>query len=195
MNLCREHWNEEDYEKYIGYLKSLQDENYRKFHQSLTTTRYEILGLRVPMQRKIAKEISNILQADIFEIKPKIPYSKDDLNWQDENSRSSLEMKRLISNPDIIDQNINFNNYERIFIGFPIWWYEAPTIIHSFLKKYYFKNKTIILFASSGSSLFGKTKNVLEKFVDSSNIMIEGKVFHNFNKKDIDNWINNFKEN
>lgn len=58
MNLCREHWNEEDYEKYIGYLKSLQDENYRKFHQSLTTTRYEILGLRVPMQRKIAKEIS-----------------------------------------------------------------------------------------------------------------------------------------
>lgn len=82
--------------------------------------------------RNIAKEISNILQADIFEIKPKISYSKDDLNWQDENSRSSLEMKRLISNPDIIEQNINFNNYERIFIGFPIWWYEAPTIIHSF---------------------------------------------------------------
>lgn len=58
MNLCREHWTEKDYEMYVDYLKSLQDENYRKFHQNLTTTRYEILGLRVPMQRKIAKEIS-----------------------------------------------------------------------------------------------------------------------------------------
>ena len=58
MNLCREHWTEKDYEMYVDYLKSLQDENYRKFHQNLTTTRYEILGFRVPMQRKIAKEIS-----------------------------------------------------------------------------------------------------------------------------------------
>lgn len=144
--------------------------------------------------KKVAEKISEELKADSFEIEPKVKYTDADLNWHNDNSRSSLEMKRLISNPEILDKNLSIENYERIFLGFPIWWYEAPTIIHTFINKYKIINKTIILFATSGISLFGKTKNILQEIFDGSNKIIEGKVFHNYNEKDIEKWVKTLGE-
>lgn len=146
------------------------------------------------LTRKIAQKISEELNADIFEIEPKTQYSEADLDWQNSNSRSSLEMKRLVKNPEIIDKPLNINNYNRVFVGFPIWWYEAPTIIHTFFKKYSMNNKKIILFASSGMSLFGETKKILSDIVDPSNEIIEGKVFHNYKEKDIKKWLEEVEE-
>ena len=146
------------------------------------------------LTRKIAQKISEELNADIFEIEPKTQYSEADLDWQNSNSRSSLEMKRLVKNPEIIDKPLNINNYNRVFVGFPIWWYEAPTIIHTFFKKYSMNNKIIILFASSGMSLFGETKKILSDIVDPSNDIIEGKVFHNYKEKDIKKWLDEVEE-
>lgn len=146
------------------------------------------------LTRKIAQKISEELNADIFEIEPKTQYSEADLDWQNSNSRSSLEMKRLVKNPEIIDKPLNINNYNRVFVGFPIWWYEAPTIIHTFFKKYSMNNKKIILFASSGMSLFGETKKILSDIVDPSNDIIEGKVFHNYKEKDIKKWLDEVEE-
>lgn len=146
------------------------------------------------LTRKIAQKISEELNADIFEIEPKTQYSEADLDWQNSNSRSSLEMKRLVKNPEIIDKPLNINNYNRVFVGFPIWWYEAPTIIHTFFKKYSMNNKKIILFSSSGMSLFGETKKILSDIVDPSNEIIEGKVFHNYKEKDIKKWLEEVEE-
>lgn len=146
------------------------------------------------LTRKIAQKISEELNAYIFEIVPKTQYSEADLDWQNSNSRSSLEMKRLVKNPEIIDKPLNINNYNRVFVGFPIWWYEAPTIIHTFFKKYIMNNKKIILFASSGMSLFGETKKILSDIVDPSNEIIEGKVFHNYKEKDIKKWLEEVEE-
>lgn len=99
-----------------------------------------------------AKTLAKAVGADLYEIKPEIPYTKADLNWMDKNSRSSLEMKDKTYRPAIADKDAKIEDYDVIFIGFPIWWYVAPTIINTFLESYDFSNKTIVLFATSGGS-------------------------------------------
>ena len=104
---------------------------------------------------EVAKRLSKAAEADIYEIKPEVPYTRADLNWMDKKSRSSIEMSDKSSRPAIADKNANIADYDTIFIGFPIWWYVAPTIINTFLESYDFSGKKIVLFATSGGSGLG----------------------------------------
>ena len=113
--------------------------------------------------KKVAKELSAKLGCDLYEIKPIHPYTAADLNWMDKASRSSLEMKDKSSRPAIVTGDIDVSRYDRIFIGYPVWWYTAPTIINSFLETYDFSGKEIVLWATSGGSGLGKAKEDLSK--------------------------------
>ena len=101
---------------------------------------------------KVAENLADAIGADIFEIQPEVPYTKADLNWMDKKSRSTIEMSNPNSRPAIAAKRDNMDEYDTIFVGFPIWWYVAPTIINTFLESYNLKGKTIIPFATSGGS-------------------------------------------
>lgn len=110
-----------------------------------------------------AKKLATELGADLYEINPAVPYTKADLNWMDKNSRSSVEMNDPSSRPELDGSKIDIAAYDEIHLGFPIWWYTAPTIVLSFLENYDWGGKTIYPFATSGGSGFGKTGEVLVK--------------------------------
>ena len=107
--------------------------------------------------KKIAQRLADACGADIYEIRPEILYTKKDLNWLNRKSRSSVEMNDRSFRPAIITGDIDISGYDTIFLGFPIWWYTAPTIINTFLESCDFSGKKIVLFATSGSSGFGRT--------------------------------------
>lgn len=123
----------------------------------------------------LAKEIAKVANADIYEIKPAVPYTRADLNWMDKNARSTIEMNDKSSRPELADKDADISDYDTILLGFPIWWYIAPTIINSFLESYDFSEKKIILFATSGGSGFGKAVQSLKGSASGADI-IEGKV-------------------
>lgn len=138
----------------------------------------------------VAKTLSEVTDADLYEIKPEVPYTKADLNWMDKQSRSTIEMKDKTFRPAIADKGANVENYDVIFVGFPIWWYVAPTIINTFLESYNFSGKKIVLFATSGGSGFGKTVQELKGSVDSSTTIQEGKVLNSrVSKEDLKTWV------
>ncbi len=126
----------------------------------------------------VAKELAQAVGADIYEIKPAVPYTKADLNWMDKKSRSSIEMNDKSSRPALADRNADISAYDTILLGFPIWWYVAPTIINSFLESYDFSGKKIVLFATSGGSGLGKTVAGLKPSVAKDTILIEGKMLN-----------------
>ena len=123
---------------------------------------------------RLAKTICENLGADLYEIKPEVPYTKEDLNWHNAESRSSLEMKDKTSRPALADKDAKVEDYDVIYVGFPIWWYVAPTIINTFLESYDFANKKVVLFATSGGSGFGKTVEELKVSVPESTEIVEG---------------------
>lgn len=110
----------------------------------------------------VAKKLAEAAGAALYEIKPQELYTAADLNWQDKNSRSSAEMADKSSRPELADKNAPINDYDTLFLGFPIWWHVAPTIINTFLESYDFNGKKIVLFATSGGSDFGNTVKELE---------------------------------
>ena len=126
---------------------------------------------------RVAKNLASAAGADIYEIKPAVPYSRADLNWMDKQSRSSVEMRDKNSRPALADTNANIAAYDTIFIGFPIWWYIAPTIINTFLEAYDFSGKKIVLFATSGGSGFGKAVQSLQPSAPNAQI-IAGEIFN-----------------
>lgn len=145
---------------------------------------------------KVAKNISSILDSDIYEIKPAVKYTSTDLNWLDNESRSSVEMKNLKSRPEMTKDNFSVKEYDTIFLGFPIWWYMAPTIVNTFLEKHDFSNKKIILFATSGGSQMGSVIENLKPSVSESATIIEGKVLnHNPSVDDLKKWIEEITNN
>lgn len=125
---------------------------------------------------RLAEALSEAIGADLFEIKPEAPYTRDDLNWQNAASRSSVEMKDSASRPAIAEKRENMAEYDTIFVGFPIWWYVAPTIIHTFLESYDLTGKTIVPFATSGGSGMGKTNEKLAPSCRGANLL-PGRVF------------------
>ena len=102
--------------------------------------------------RKQAEKIAKEQGADLYEIKPVIPYTKADLNWMDKQSRSSVEMADKTFRPEIVDDDAHIADYDVIWVGFPIWWYTAPTIINTFFETFDLRGKKIVLFATSGGS-------------------------------------------
>ncbi len=133
-----------------------------------------------------AKKIAQVANADLYEICPEVSYTAADLNWQDKNSRSSVEMNDRTFRPALADKNAKAEEYDVIFLGFPIWWYTAPTIVNTFLESYNISGKTIILFATSGSSGFDKTAADLKVSVDDSTVIKEGIVIHG--KQSAEEW-------
>ena len=141
--------------------------------------------------RKVAETLSEAANADLYEIKPKVPYTKADLDWQNNKSRSSVEMSNKTSRPEIADKDANISAYDVVFVGFPIWWYIAPTIINTFLETYDFAGKTIVPFATSGSSGIGKTVTDLKKSVSASATITEGKILNGKQtKENLLAWVN-----
>lgn len=138
--------------------------------------------------RKIAQMIAQAAEADLYEIMPKQPYSKADLNWMDKKSRSSVEMSDKKFRPEISDTDVQVDKYDEIILGFPIWWYVAPTIINTFLESYDFTGKKIVLFATSGGSGFGNTVSELKPSAPNAEI-VEGKVFNKTTKQAIAEWV------
>ena len=126
---------------------------------------------------KVAKRLAEIAGADLFEIEPEVPYTSADLNWMDKNARSTIEMKDKSSRPAIKATDAKAGDYDVIYLGFPIWWYIAPTIINTFLEGYDLAGKTIVLFATSGGSGFGAAVDNLKPSVASDTVILEGKVF------------------
>lgn len=120
--------------------------------------------------RNVALKLKEVLKGDIFEIEPSIPYTIDDLNWENAGSRSSVEMKDASARPDIKNK-INIADYETIYLGFPIWWYTAPRIINTFLESYDFTNKKVYLFATSGGSSLDNTYLELTKLYPNINFI------------------------
>lgn len=111
--------------------------------------------------KKLAQTLAGVVKGDLYEITPMQPYTAADLNWQDKNSRSSVEMRDKASRPAISGSVKYFAQYDTVFVGFPIWWYVAPTIINTFLESEDFSGKTVIPFATSGGSGVGDTDKYL----------------------------------
>ena len=125
---------------------------------------------------RAAKELAEAGGADLYEIRPEVPYTGADLDWTNKKSRSSLEMNDPASRPALADTSADIAGHDVIFVGFPIWWYVAPTIINTFLESYDLTGKTIIPFATSGGSDIGKTNERLAPSCKGAKLM-DGKVF------------------
>lgn len=141
--------------------------------------------------RNVAKMVAEAAGADLYEITPKEAYTKADLNWMDKKSRSSVEMADKKIRPEITDTDAKIAEYDEIFLGFPIWWYVAPTIINTFLEKYDFTGKKIVLFATSGGSGFGNTIKELQPSAPGAQF-VEDKLLNHVNKKEIEELVKEF---
>ena len=139
---------------------------------------------------KVAKNLAEAAGADLYEIKPAEPYTQADLNWMDKKSRSSVEMNDKSSRPALADKDADISAYNTILLGFPIWWYVAPTIINSFLESYDFSGKKIVLFATSGGSGFGKAVDGLKGSAADA-VITEGKILNgNPSSDELKAWVN-----
>lgn len=138
---------------------------------------------------KAARTLAKAAGADLYEIKPAISYTSADLNWMDKRSRSSVEMNDKHSRPALADMEAPVTGYDVIFLGFPIWWYMAPTIINSFLESYDFSGKTIILFATSGGSGLGKSAAGLRPSAPGARI-VDGRLLNGrLSENELKSWI------
>ena len=141
---------------------------------------------------KVAETLSDALGADLFEIVPKVRYTKADLDWRDKTSRSTIEMNDSASRPQIESLRDNVADYDMIYVGFPIWWYVVPTIINTFLESYDLTGKTIIPFATSGGSGMGKTNEKLAPSCPGATLK-DGNVFSmNATRQELADWANQF---
>lgn len=139
--------------------------------------------------KRAAEKLAAAAGGDLYEIRPAVPYTRADLNWQDKRSRSSVEMNDPDSRPALADTDAPVAGYDRIFLGFPVWWYTAPRIIRSFLESYDFSGKTIILFATSGGSGLGKTAKELASSCPGARI-IEGKLLNDsLSEAELQAWV------
>ena len=144
--------------------------------------------------KQVAENLAKATNADIYEIKPVVAYTDADLNWRNSNSRSSVEMNDKSSRPEMVADNFSVKEYDTVFLGFPIWWGTAPHIVETFLEKQDFSNKTIILFATSGSSGMGNTDKDLKPSVSASTKIIKGKVLNgNPSVEELKNWVETIK--
>ena len=138
--------------------------------------------------KKLSENLAGAIGADLFEIVPETLYTDDDLNWRDKNSRSSVEMNDRSCRPAISSKVENMAQYDVVFIGFPVWWYREPSIIDTFAESYDFGGKTIVPFATSGTSGIGESgKNIGELAKDAH--VFDGKRFKaNASAEELKDW-------
>ena len=142
---------------------------------------------------KAAKALADAVGRDLYEIRPAVPYTSADLNWMDQNSRSSAEMKDARSRPALADTDAPVAGHDVIFLGFPVWWYMAPTILNTFLEAYDFTGKTIVLFATSGGSGLGKSASGLRPSAPGAKI-VDGRMLNGrLNEAELRKWAEGLK--
>ena len=139
----------------------------------------------------VAQRLAKVAGADLFEIRPALPYTQADLNWTDKKSRSSVEMNDPLSRPEIAEMLPNMADYDTVFVGYPIWWYVAPHIINTFVESYDLSGKTLVAFATSGGSGIGKTVEELKKLYPDANWK-DGKLLNNISDKELVDWASKF---
>lgn len=138
--------------------------------------------------KAVAEKIANITGGDLFEIKPVDIYTEEDLDGWNESARGTRESKDRSTRPEIANSVDNFERYDTIFLGFPIWWFTTPTIINTFLEGYDTEGKTIIPFATSGGSGYGETEKDLRVSAPKA-IFKPGKVLNDMDETQINKWI------
>ena len=136
----------------------------------------------------VAKDLAKVTGGTLYEIKPEVKYTDADLDWRNKNSRSSIEMQDKTSRPAIVKDLKDAVSYDRIFIGFPVWWYTAPTIINTFIEEYGFEGQTVVFFATSGGSTIDKANKDFEAAYPEINWK-EGKVLNGVSKKELKAWV------
>ena len=136
----------------------------------------------------VAKDLAKVTGGILYEIKPEVKYTDADLDWRNKNSRSSIEMQDMNSRPAIVKDLKDAVSYDRIFIGFPVWWYTAPTIINTFIEEYGFEGQTVVFFATSGGSTIDKANKDFEAAYPEINWK-EGKVLNGVSKKELKAWV------
>ena len=136
----------------------------------------------------VAKQLAEVTGGDLHNIQPEQPYTDADLDWRDKQSRSSVEMKDKNSRPAITNKLANMQDYDVIYVGFPIWWYTCPTIINTFMEAYDFKGKTVIPFATSGGSSIKKACEDLKAAYPDVNWK-EGKLLNRSSKQELEIWV------
>lgn len=139
----------------------------------------------------VAERLAKAAGADLFEIRPAVPYTSADLRWTDSNSRSSLENNDPASRPEIASKLANMADYDTVFVGFPIWWYTAPRIIETFVESYDFSGKTLVPFATSGGIGIGNTAASLKKLCPNAN-WDSGKLLSRASDKELAAWADKF---
>lgn len=143
---------------------------------------------------KVARRLAVVAGADLHEIKPLKPYTSEDLDWLNKESRSSIEMNNKAMRPAVANKVENMDEYDTIYLGFPIWWYVAPTIINTFLEQYNMTGKKIIPFATSGSSGMGTTNAELADSCKGA-VLKEGRRFSKgVTEEELKSWIDSFEE-
>ena len=125
---------------------------------------------------RAAQKLAGKLNCDIYEIIPAVPYTAADLNWMDKKSRSTIEMRDKSSRPAIVKDGLDISGYDRILLGYPVWWYTAPTIINTFLESYDFSGKKIVLWATSGGSGLGKARIDLARSTAAT--IVDGRILN-----------------
>ena len=136
----------------------------------------------------VAKQLADVTGGDLHQIQPEQPYTEADLDWRDKQSRSTIEMQDKNSRPAITNKLTNMQDYDVVYVGFPIWWYTAPTIINTFMEAYDFKGKTVIPFATSGGSDIKKACEDLKAAYPDVNWK-EGKLLNRVSKDDLKKWV------
>ena len=142
--------------------------------------------------KALAEKVAAVTGGDLYEIKPEVPYTSADLDWTVKTSRSSVEMADKNSRPAIVKDLENAGDYGTIYIGFPVWWYTAPTIINTFLEAYDFSGKNVVFFATSGGSTIDKA-NAQFKAQYPSLKWTAGKVLNHASESDIKTWVESLK--
>ena len=142
---------------------------------------------------KVARKLAGAAGADLFEIRPEVPYTRSDLNWMNRKSRSSIEMNDRNCRPAIASGLDNMSDYDTVFVGFPVWWYREPSIIDTFMESYDFAGKTVIPFCTSGSSGIGRSGPNMEALAGSGT-WLEGERFSgSVSEADLQSWIDGLK--
>ena len=138
--------------------------------------------------KRAASLLAKAANADLFEIQPKTPYTSADLDWTNKKSRSSLEMNDPTSRPEIKSRVENLSDYDAIFLGFPVWWYTAPTIVKTFLEAHDFSGKEIVLFATSGGSGLGRIESELKPCAPNA-VWKGGKLLNGASESALKSWV------
>lgn len=138
---------------------------------------------------RLANTLATAVDGDLYEIKPATPYTGADLNWNNNKSRSSVEMNDKTSRPAIAAPLADMAQYDTVFVGFPIWWYEAPRIVQTFLESHDLSGKTVVPFATSGGSGIGKTSDILQKSCPAAKMLPGKRLSGNASVSELSAWV------